>query len=61
MKRRVAVLVEKRKIKLIEEEVPQLNEEDVLIRVRACGICTGDLYGFLGYPVWFTLPFSVRS
>jgi len=56
MKRRVAVLVEKRKIKLIEEEVPRLNEEDVLIRVRACGICTGDLYGFLGYPVWFTLP-----
>jgi D-arabinose 1-dehydrogenase-like Zn-dependent alcohol dehydrogenase len=48
MKRRVAVLLEKGKIKLIEEEVPCLNKEDVLIKVKACGICTGDLYGFLG-------------
>ncbi|MGC9013626.1 MAG: zinc-binding dehydrogenase [Thermoproteota archaeon] len=56
MKRRVAVLLEKGKIKLIEEEVPCLNKEDVLIKVKACGICTGDLYGFLGYPVWFSLP-----
>ncbi len=56
MKRRVAVLVRKGKIDIIEEEVPPLGDKEVLIKVRACGICTGDLYGFLGYPVWFKLP-----
>jgi len=56
MRRKVAVLVEKGKINLIEEEVPSLGREDVLIKVGACGICTGDLYGFSGYPVWFKLP-----
>jgi 2-desacetyl-2-hydroxyethyl bacteriochlorophyllide A dehydrogenase len=56
MRRKVAVLVEKGKINLVEEEVPSLGREDVLIKVGACGICTGDLYGFSGYPVWFKLP-----
>ncbi|MEM2940630.1 MAG: zinc-binding dehydrogenase [Thermoproteota archaeon] len=56
MKRKVAVLVEKGRIELVEEEIPSLGKEDVLIKVRACGICTGDLYGFSGYPVWFKLP-----
>ncbi|MGB9718531.1 MAG: zinc-binding dehydrogenase [Thermoproteota archaeon] len=56
MRRRVAILVEKGRIELVEEEIPRLGEEDVLVKVRACGICTGDLYGFSGYPVWFKLP-----
>ncbi|MEM3746313.1 MAG: alcohol dehydrogenase catalytic domain-containing protein [Thermoproteota archaeon] len=56
MRRRVAILVEKGRIDLVEEEIPSLGEKDVLIKVKACGICTGDLYGFSGYPVWFKLP-----
>ncbi|MCX8183324.1 MAG: zinc-binding dehydrogenase [Crenarchaeota archaeon] len=56
MRRKVAVLVEKGRIDIVEEEIPSLGKEDVLIKVRACGICTGDLYGFSGYPVWFKLP-----
>jgi len=56
MRRKVAILVEKGRIELVEEEIPRLGEEDVLVKVRACGICTGDLYGFSGYPVWFKLP-----
>jgi 2-desacetyl-2-hydroxyethyl bacteriochlorophyllide A dehydrogenase len=56
MKRKIAVLVEKGRINIVEEEVPSLDREDVLIKVRACGICAGDLYGFSGYPVWFKLP-----
>jgi len=56
MRRRVAVLVEKGKIDIVEEEVPSPGGEDVLIKVKACGICTGDIYGFSGYPVWFRLP-----
>ena len=59
MRRRVAVLVEKGRIKIEEEDVPPLGERDVLIKVRACGICTGDLYAFLGYPVWFKLPAKI--
>ncbi len=56
MRRRVAVLVKKGLIKIEEEEVPSLDERDVLIKVKACGICSGDLYAFLGLPVWFSLP-----
>jgi len=42
MKRRVAVLVEKGKIEIREEEIPKIKKEEVLIKVRACGICSGD-------------------
>jgi len=56
MKRRVAVLVEKGKIEIREEEIPKIKKEEVLIKVRACGICSGDIFAFLGYPVWFNLP-----
>ncbi|MEM1509140.1 MAG: zinc-binding dehydrogenase [Thermofilaceae archaeon] len=56
MRRRVAYLIEKGRIEFRDENVPQLGERDLLIKVKACGICTGDIYAFLGYPVWFTLP-----
>jgi len=56
VKRRVAILVSPRRFEIIEEDVPSIGREDVLIKVRACGICTGDIYAFLGYPVWFSLP-----
>jgi len=56
MKRRVAVLVEKGKIEIREEEIPKIKKEEVLIKVRACGIYSGDVFAFLGYPVWFNLP-----
>ncbi len=56
MRRRVAVLVRKGLVVLKEEELPSLKEHQVLIKVEACGICTGDIYAFLGYPVWFELP-----
>lgn len=56
VKRRVAYLIEKGKLELRDEDVPRLGERDLLIKVKACGICTGDVYAFLGYPVWFALP-----
>lgn len=56
MKRRVAILVKKGQTKISEEETPEVGKDDVLIKVRACGICAGDAYAFLGYPVWFDLP-----
>lgn len=53
---RVAYLVGKNRFELREEDVPRLGERDLLVKVKACGICTGDIYSFLGYPTWFTLP-----
>lgn len=56
MKNRVAYLVEKGRFELREEEVRPLGEREILVKVGACGICTGDIYAFLGYPVWYRLP-----
>lgn len=56
VERRVAYLVEKGRFELRREGVPRLGPRDILVRVRACGICTGDIYAFLGYRVWFRLP-----
>ena len=39
-KYRAASLVEPRKIEIIEKEIPPLQPGDVLIKVKACGICT---------------------
>jgi len=59
MKRIVAILVSPRRFEIIEEDVASIGREDVLTRVRTCGICTGDIYAFLGYPIWFSLPASM--
>ncbi|MCC6065692.1 MAG: zinc-binding dehydrogenase [Thermofilum sp.] len=56
MKGRVAYLVERGRFELRDEEVRPLGEREILVRVGACGICTGDIYAFLGYPVWYRLP-----
>lgn len=56
MKTRVAVLTGKGSLRVVEEALPELGPRDVLVDVGACGICTGDLYGFMGYPVWYSLP-----
>ncbi|MEM1853262.1 MAG: zinc-binding dehydrogenase [Thermofilaceae archaeon] len=56
MRGRVAYLVEKGRLELREEEVRAPRGSEILVRVRGCGICTGDLYAFQGYSVWFSLP-----
>lgn len=35
-------------LKLADMEVPAIGEEDILIRVRACGICGSDVHGYTG-------------
>jgi L-iditol 2-dehydrogenase len=42
------VYTEPMKLELREIREPQLGAADVLIRVKACGICGSDLHGFLG-------------
>ena len=53
---RVGVLVSPGSVKIEEYDIPKPRDGEVLIRVRATGICSGDIYAFKGLPVWFTLP-----
>ncbi|ABW02500.1 MDR/zinc-dependent alcohol dehydrogenase-like family protein [Caldivirga maquilingensis] len=56
MKNRVGVLVSAGLVRIEEHESPKPREGEVLIKVKAAGICSGDIYAFKGLPVWFTLP-----
>ena len=42
------VLSEYKKLDLVEMPEPEIAADDVLIRVRACGICGSDVHGFDG-------------
>src|SRR5262245_37747928 len=41
-------LTEYRKLELTTLDRPSVGPEDVLVRVRACGICGSDVHGFDG-------------
>lgn len=42
------LLTEYKKLELTDMPVPEFGPEEVLIRVRACGICGSDVHGFDG-------------
>src|SRR3954449_2473998 len=42
------LLTEYKKLELTDIPVPEISPEEVLIRVRACGICGSDVHGFDG-------------
>ncbi len=42
------LLTEYKKLELTDMPVPEIGPEEVLIRVRACGICGSDVHGFDG-------------
>jgi L-iditol 2-dehydrogenase len=42
------VLKEYRRLSVEDVPVPEIGPEDVLVRVRACGICGSDVHGFDG-------------
>jgi L-iditol 2-dehydrogenase len=42
------LLTEYKKLNLVQMPEPDLGPDDVLIRVRACGICGSDVHGFDG-------------
>lgn len=42
------LLAEYGRLAVTEMEVPPIGEEDVLVRVRACGICGSDIHGYTG-------------
>ena len=46
MKNRIAKLVEVGKVEIFEEEIPSLNENEVLVKTKSAGICGTDLHYF---------------
>lgn len=46
MKTRVAKIVEERKIDIFDEEIPALGENQILVKLKAVGICGSDLHFF---------------
>src|SRR5687768_3079437 len=42
------LLKEYRQLEVTEVPTPEPGDEDVLVRVRACGICGSDVHGFDG-------------
>ena len=42
------VLTENRKLEIKEVAKPEIGPEDVLVKVRACGICGSDVHGYDG-------------
>jgi len=46
---KAAIYKDKGKIEIIEREPPRiLNKEDILLKVKCCGICGSDLHTYLG-------------
>ena len=42
------LLTEYKKLEMVDFPVPQFGPDEVLVRVRACGICGSDVHGFDG-------------
>ncbi|MEL7608776.1 MAG: alcohol dehydrogenase catalytic domain-containing protein [Bacillota bacterium] len=43
-----AVIVAKEKVELWEKEIPKIGDDEVLVRVKACGLCTFEQRYFTG-------------
>ncbi len=42
------LLSEYKKLSVVDMPTPEIGEDDVLVRVRACGICGSDIHGYDG-------------
>lgn len=49
-KAKVAVLTGERKIEIRELPIPEINDNEVLVRVEGCGICGTDVHEYKGDP-----------
>jgi L-iditol 2-dehydrogenase len=43
---KVMMLVDRKKLELTDMEMPAVGADDLLVRVRACGICGSDVHGY---------------
>jgi D-arabinose 1-dehydrogenase-like Zn-dependent alcohol dehydrogenase len=44
---RAAFIVDTKKIEIREVPTPKYNDDEMLVRVEACGVCTSDMASFL--------------
>ncbi|MBQ8726395.1 MAG: zinc-binding dehydrogenase [Clostridia bacterium] len=49
-KARVAMLVEKERFELQEHKIPQIGDDDILVKVEGCGVCGTDAHEFKNDP-----------
>jgi len=47
MKNRIARLVKVKKIKIFDEDIPELKSGEILVQIKAVGICGSDMHYFL--------------
>src|SRR3954453_9547892 len=40
------MLVDKKRLQLTDMPIPEVGADDLLIRVKACGICGSDVHGY---------------
>lgn len=45
---RTLKLTELRKLEVLEEPIPQIGDDEVIVKVKRCGICGSDVAGYLG-------------
>jgi L-iditol 2-dehydrogenase len=55
---RVAALVEPKRFELVDEPVPEIASDEVLLRVAACGVCTSELDMYQGLAGHATYPWQ---
>ena len=48
-KMKAAVLEEVKKIKIKEIPIPKISKDEVLVKVKACGICQTDYSAYMGF------------
>ncbi|MEM3095744.1 MAG: zinc-binding dehydrogenase [Nitrososphaerota archaeon] len=53
---RAAVMYGVNDVRVEDVAVPEISEDQILVRVRACGICPVDIRVFTGENIWVTLP-----
>lgn len=49
-KSRVAMMTEIRKFEIQEYDIPEINDDEMLIRVEGCGVCGTDVHEYKGDP-----------
>ena len=47
---RVAMLVEKERFELKEYKIPEIGDDDILVKVEGCGVCGTDAHEFKNDP-----------
>ncbi|MCC3372079.1 alcohol dehydrogenase catalytic domain-containing protein [Cohnella sp. REN36] len=56
MKMKASVITGPQKSELVETDVPSIGDEEVLIRVKVCGVCASELHPWMEGAGWLEAP-----